>query len=55
MSYQFEQGVNRALVAVKRILDTTRTPQLPDQVPHAYADKFLLTEFLCNTALASTL
>jgi hypothetical protein len=40
---------------VKRILDTTRNPTYPADVQHEYRDKFLLAEFVTETALASVL
>lgn len=35
---------------VRTVLDNTRAPQLPEEVSHTYTDKYLLAEFLGNTA-----
>lgn len=37
------------------MLDNTKNPTYPADVPHQYDDKYLLSEFLCNTALAAQL
>lgn len=53
--YRFRTQVDNALKTVKTILDTTRAPQYPANVPHQYVDKYLLAEYLTNTSLASIL
>ena len=50
---RFRRQVDAALVAVKNILDTTRTPRCAADEDHAYDDKYGLSEFLCNSALAA--
>ena len=58
---RFYQQVNAALISVKRILDTTRNPRLPqqrhtpqeDSVDHHYEDKYALAALLTNTSLAA--
>jgi hypothetical protein len=40
---------------VRRILETTRDPQFPADVPHAYEDKFTLTEMACKGTIVCTL
>eukprot|EP01103_Thecamoeba_quadrilineata_P006172 TRINITY_DN158_c0_g1_i2.p1 TRINITY_DN158_c0_g1~~TRINITY_DN158_c0_g1_i2.p1 ORF type:complete len:614 (-),score=176.86 TRINITY_DN158_c0_g1_i2:1579-3375(-) len=51
----FLRQLNTALVRVRTILDNTRDPQYAANVSHNYQDKYLLAEFLTNTALAGTL
>ena len=51
----FEAQVENALEQVKKILDVNRNPQLPTEVGHQYQDKYLLAEFLTNTAINSYL
>lgn len=53
--YRFRAQVDAALAAIRTVLDTTRNPQYPADVAHAYTDKYLLAEFLTNTALAADL
>jgi len=52
---RFRSQVDAALVKVKRILDTTRDPTYPADVPHKYEDKYMLANFTTNTALAAQL
>lgn len=47
--------VDLALMKVKTLLDTTRHPELPAKVPHAYDDKYLLVEFLTRAASGGVL
>jgi hypothetical protein len=49
----FKMRVESALVRVRMILEATRNPQRPSDVPHAYDDKFLLAEFLTRVTGAS--
>jgi len=51
----FRHNIDTALVNVRRILENTRNPQLPSEIPHRYDDKFLLAESICNVALAAQL
>lgn len=53
--YQFSKALERAKKKVKTILDTTRNPDLPKKVPHAYVDKFSLAEMCTKTAIAANL
>jgi hypothetical protein len=52
---EFRDRVERALVTVRTVLDNTRNPTYPADVPHRYDDKYLLAEYLTNTATASVL
>jgi hypothetical protein len=53
--HHFQQRVNTALERVRTILDNTRTPEYPSEVQHEYEDKYLLSEFLANSTIASHL
>lgn len=48
-------AVNDAIQSVQTILNHTRHPQLAEHEPHSYHDKYVLAEFLTNTAVASYL
>eukprot|EP01094_Clydonella_sp_ATCC50884_P013701 TRINITY_DN2397_c0_g2_i1.p1 TRINITY_DN2397_c0_g2~~TRINITY_DN2397_c0_g2_i1.p1 ORF type:complete len:1085 (-),score=448.58 TRINITY_DN2397_c0_g2_i1:334-3534(-) len=50
---RFEQRVRRALAAARKVLDANRSPAQCGDVPHTYTDKYLLVEFLVNTAVAA--
>ena len=50
----FRRRVDKALESARRVLDTTREPVLAADVPHEYADKYLLAEFVTNTCLAAS-
>ncbi len=52
---QFRAQVDKALEKVRTILDNTRNPQLPSDVPHLYEDKYLLAEFLTNITITAQL
>ena len=52
---QFMQQVEDALVVVRKILDTSRHPSVPEDSPHTFDDKFALAEFLGNLGLAAQL
>lgn len=49
---RFEAQVDRALQRVRTLLHSSRNPQYPADVFHQYDDKYLLVEFLTNSALA---
>ncbi|KAJ9471594.1 hypothetical protein DIPPA_28425 [Diplonema papillatum] len=49
------QKVDASLVTVRKVLDTARNPQLAEDVPHKYADKYLLAEYMTNGHCASLL
>ena len=51
----FKKKLDVALAEVKKILDTSRSPQHADEVHHGYEDKYSLSEFLTNSTLASVL
>ena len=55
MDPQFRETVERGLVQVKKVLDTTRDPKLAADVQHEYTDKFLLAEFLTGAGCAGVL
>ncbi|MDP2343551.1 MAG: hypothetical protein Q8O67_21510 [Deltaproteobacteria bacterium] len=47
--------VDRALKSIRTVLDNTKNPQSPAEVPHRYDDKYLLAELLTRTAGAAVL
>ncbi|KAI8898224.1 hypothetical protein BC833DRAFT_620541, partial [Globomyces pollinis-pini] len=51
--YQFKEKMARAMEHAKLVLENTRNPQLAEDVPHHYQDKFLLTEYMANVSIAS--
>jgi hypothetical protein len=51
----FRSKVNEALGRIKTILDTTRNPQIADEVQHRYEDKYLLAELLTNASLGASI
>lgn len=51
----FKKKVDDALVQVRKILDTTRQPQIAEKVDHQYVDKYLLADFLSNSTLGALL
>jgi hypothetical protein len=51
--HMFQESVNKAIASVRQVLDNTKHPQLCENVSHQYEDKYLLSEFLTNTALSS--
>lgn len=50
---QFHTLVNKALQSVEKILDVNRSPRIAEDQDHKYDDKYALTEFLTNTAIAA--
>jgi len=50
---QFRDKLNAALAEVSQILEVSRHPKIPQNVDHAYEDKYLLAESLTNVATAS--
>lgn len=57
-SYQeseFRARVDAALRRIRTVLDNTRNPQYPADVPHKYDDKYLLAEFLTRISVAAVL
>lgn len=52
---RFRSQVDSALKSVRTVLENTRHPQYPADVPHQYDDKYSLAEFVTNTSLASQL
>lgn len=60
MSTSFDQPdfttrIDAALKRIRTVLDNTRHPQYPADVPHRYDDKYLLAEFVTRVAAAATL
>eukprot|EP00026_Physarum_polycephalum_P001947 Phypoly_transcript_01950.p1 GENE.Phypoly_transcript_01950~~Phypoly_transcript_01950.p1 ORF type:complete len:961 (+),score=229.34 Phypoly_transcript_01950:117-2999(+) len=51
--YAFKSRVDKALEKVRTILDNTRNPQYPSEVHHEYDDKYILSEFLANSTIAT--
>ena len=57
-SYQeteLRSRVDAALRRIRTVLDNTRNPQYPADVPHQYDDKYLLAEFLTRISVAAAL
>ncbi|KAJ9463396.1 hypothetical protein DIPPA_08815 [Diplonema papillatum] len=52
---QLRQKVAASLVVIKKVLDTSRNPQLAEYVHHTYDDKYLLAEFVTKGLCASNL
>lgn len=52
---EFARKMEAALARVRTVLDRTRDPRSPTDVPHSYGDKFLLAEFLGRATTASLL
>lgn len=52
---QFRARVDEALKVVARVLENNRHPKFPEDVQHQYEDKYMLAEFVTNTALAAQL
>jgi hypothetical protein len=50
---EFETKIEAALARVRTLLDHTKNPQYPAEVPHRYDDKYLLAEFVTRAATAS--
>ena len=51
----FKRKLDAALKEVRRILDTSRHPELAADVHHGYGDKYCLSEYLTNAAMAALL
>jgi hypothetical protein len=51
----FRTRIDAALRRIRTVLDNTRNPQYPADVPHRYDDKYLLAELVTRTAVASWL
>ena len=51
--YQFRQQVDQGLETVQRVLENTRSPTYAENSDHTYCDKYALSEFLANSALAA--
>ena len=51
----FTRRMDAALARIRTLLDNTKHPQYPADVPHRYDDKFLLAEFLGRGAVAALL
>jgi hypothetical protein len=52
--YAFRAQVDDALETVRKILDTTKHPVRPADVPHTYDDKFDLVEQASKAAIVAT-
>ena len=48
----FTRRMDAALARIRTLLDNTRHPQYPAEVPHRYEDKYLLAEMLTRAAMA---
>lgn len=51
--HEFLGRMGAALTRVRAILDRTRDPRSPADVPHSYDDKYVLAEFLGRASVAS--
>jgi len=52
--YTFRAKVDDALDTVRKILDTTKHPARPADVPHTYDDKYGLVEQASKAAIVAT-
>ena len=52
---ELKTKVDAALRRIRTVLENTRNPQYPADVPHRYDDKYLLAEVLTRVASASVL
>lgn len=53
--HEFRTRVDAALKRIRTVLENTRNPQYPADVPHRYEDKYLLAEFVARVSTASAL
>jgi hypothetical protein len=53
--HQFRTKIDAALKRIRTVLDNTRDPRLPADVPHQYEDKYLLAEIVGTVGTASML
>ena len=53
--WAFKKKLEASLKEVKKILDTSRRPEVAGDVHHGYKDKYCLAEYLTNTAMAALL
>ena len=53
IDYEFRSRVDSALETVRKILDTTKHPARPADVPHAYDDKYALVEQATKAAIVA--
>lgn len=47
----FRARVDAALNQVRTLLENSRSPQYPSEVPHKYEDKYFLADSLTNSAI----
>jgi hypothetical protein len=52
LAHEFTEAVQHASDAVERVLGAARTPQLPENVRHAYDDKYALVDAQVDFAVA---
>ena len=52
-SSEFHRQVDKALAAVQRILDTTRSPRYASEEDHSYEDKYRMAVLLTSTSIAA--
>ncbi|CAM9963316.1 unnamed protein product, partial [Discosporangium mesarthrocarpum] len=50
---RFRGKVEASLQRVRALLDKTRNPSFPPDIPHQYEDKYLLAQGLANSTLTS--
>jgi len=48
---RLQQQIESARSTVQRLLNSTKNPTFPTDVPHVYEDKYLLVEYLTNTEI----
>ncbi|MBL0197037.1 MAG: hypothetical protein IPQ09_22970 [Myxococcales bacterium] len=51
--HQFRAKIDAALGRIRTLLDNTRNPQYPADVPHGYDDKYLLAERVTELSIAA--
>jgi hypothetical protein len=52
---EFQRKMEKVLEDVRKILNTTKKPELASSVQHKYQDKYQLAEFMVSSAMASQL
>ena len=53
--HMFRQRVQQALDQLRLVLDSTRTLALPEDLPHTYSDKFLVTNTISTLVIVAIL
>lgn len=53
--YEFKQKFAKAKESAALVLASNRNPELPENVPHSYQDKYAATESIVNTSVAAVI